>query len=99
MSIRLQEDTSQGHVLLMVKGAPEGILEFCTSYLLKGQKCPMDDEMKEAFQNACLELGGLGERVPGERLREKPLNGIKMVTICGVENGGCWGERDRDIGS
>ncbi|KAI5940715.1 Sodium/potassium-transporting ATPase subunit alpha-1 [Manis javanica] len=28
----------------------------------------MDDEMKEAFQNACLELGGLGERVPAKAI-------------------------------
>ncbi len=26
----------------------------------------MDDEMKDAFQNAYLELGGLGERVLGK---------------------------------
>ncbi|XP_006922963.1 sodium/potassium-transporting ATPase subunit alpha-4 [Pteropus alecto] len=64
MSIHLREDSSQAHVLLM-KGAPERILEFCSSYLLNGQEYPMDDEMKEAFQNAYLELGGLGERVLG----------------------------------
>lgn len=29
----------------------------------------MDDEMKEAFQNAYLELGGLGERVLGKEDR------------------------------
>ncbi|KAK2491857.1 hypothetical protein MC885_006638 [Smutsia gigantea] len=58
------QDSSQGHTLMM-KGAPERILEFCSSYLLKGQECPMDDEMKEAFQNAYLELGGLGERMLG----------------------------------
>lgn len=50
----------------MMKGAPERILEFCSSYLLKGKEYPMDDEMKEAFQNAYMELGGLGERVLGE---------------------------------
>lgn len=66
MSIHLREDSSQAHVLLM-KGAPERILEFCSSYLLNGQEYPMDDEMREAFQNAYLELGGLGERVLGER--------------------------------
>lgn len=49
-----------------MKGAPERILEFCSTYLLKGQQYPMVDEMKEAFQNAYLELGGLGERVLGE---------------------------------
>ncbi|XP_011371380.1 sodium/potassium-transporting ATPase subunit alpha-4 [Pteropus vampyrus] len=64
MSIHLREDSSQAHVLLM-KGAPERILEFCSSYLLNGQEYPMDDEMREAFQKAYLELGGLGERVLG----------------------------------
>uniref|UniRef100_A0A8C0HUX8 Sodium/potassium-transporting ATPase subunit alpha n=1 Tax=Balaenoptera musculus TaxID=9771 RepID=A0A8C0HUX8_BALMU len=63
-SIHLREDGSQTHVLMM-KGAPERILEFCSTYLLKGQEYPMDDEMKEAFQNAYLELGGLGEHVLG----------------------------------
>nr|KAF6396184.1 ATPase Na+/K+ transporting subunit alpha 4 [Rousettus aegyptiacus] len=64
MSIHLREDSSQAHVLLM-KGAPERILGFCSSYLLNGQEYSMDDEMKEAFQEAYLELGGLGERVLG----------------------------------
>ncbi|XP_004688432.1 PREDICTED: sodium/potassium-transporting ATPase subunit alpha-4 isoform X3 [Condylura cristata] len=64
LSIHLREDSSQAHVLMM-KGAPERILEFCTSYLLHGQEYPMDDEMKEDFQNAYLHLGGLGQRVLG----------------------------------
>ncbi|XP_008518698.2 sodium/potassium-transporting ATPase subunit alpha-4 isoform X1 [Equus przewalskii] len=64
ISIHLREDSSQTHVLLM-KGAPERILAFCSSYLLNGQEYSMDEEMKEAFQNAYLELGGLGERVLG----------------------------------
>ncbi|XP_045439366.1 sodium/potassium-transporting ATPase subunit alpha-4 [Pipistrellus kuhlii] len=64
MSIHLREDSSQAHVLLM-KGAPEKILEFCSTYLLLGQEYPLDNEMKEAFHNAYLDLGGLGERVLG----------------------------------
>ncbi|EHH15412.1 hypothetical protein EGK_01498 [Macaca mulatta] len=64
MSIHLREDSSQTHVLMM-KGAPERILEFCSTFLLNGQEYPMNDEMKEAFQKAYLELGGLGERVLG----------------------------------
>ncbi|KAF6292447.1 ATPase Na+/K+ transporting subunit alpha 4 [Rhinolophus ferrumequinum] len=64
MSIHLREDSSQAHVLMM-KGAPERILEFCSSYLLNGQEYPMDNEIKEAFQYAYLELGGLGEHVLG----------------------------------
>ncbi|XP_073744362.1 sodium/potassium-transporting ATPase subunit alpha-2 isoform X5 [Callorhinus ursinus] len=64
MSIHLQDDSNQTHVLMM-KGAPERILEFCSSYLLKGVEYPMDDEMRNDFQKAYMELGGLGERVLG----------------------------------
>ncbi|XP_032116740.1 sodium/potassium-transporting ATPase subunit alpha-4 [Sapajus apella] len=64
MSIHFREDGSQTHVLMM-KGAPERILEFCSTFLLHGQEYSMDNELKEDFQNAYLELGGLGERVLG----------------------------------
>ncbi|KAM4860526.1 sodium/potassium-transporting ATPase subunit alpha-4 isoform 2-T2 [Thomomys bottae] len=49
----------------MMKGAPEKILDFCSTFLLEGQEFPIDDDMKTAFENAYLELGGLGERVLG----------------------------------
>ncbi|XP_049736914.1 sodium/potassium-transporting ATPase subunit alpha-2 isoform X2 [Elephas maximus indicus] len=64
MSIHLQEDSSHTYVLLM-KGAPERILDLCSTFLLNGQEYPMNSDMKNAFQNAYLELGGLGERVLG----------------------------------
>lgn len=48
-----------------MKGAPERILDRCSSILLHGKEQPLDDELKDAFQNAYLELGGLGERVLG----------------------------------
>ncbi|XP_067300314.1 sodium/potassium-transporting ATPase subunit alpha-1b isoform X3 [Pseudorasbora parva] len=48
-----------------MKGAPERILERCATILIQGKEQPLDDEMKESFQNAYLELGGLGERVLG----------------------------------
>nr|KAF6285238.1 hypothetical protein mMyoMyo1_001183 [Myotis myotis] len=41
------------------------ILDRCATILLQGKEQPLDEEMKEAFQNAYLELGGLGERVLG----------------------------------
>lgn len=50
-----------------MKGAPERILERCSTIMVQGKEQPMDDEMKEAFQNAYLELGGLGERVLGKK--------------------------------
>lgn len=51
-----------------MKGAPERILDRCSTILLQGKEQPLDEEMKEAFQNAYLELGGLGERVLGAHL-------------------------------
>merc|ERR1712241_936379 len=49
--------------LLVMKGAPERILERCTTILVNGKEIPMDNEWKEKFNNAYMELGGLGERV------------------------------------
>lgn len=51
-----------------MKGAPERILDRCSSILLHGKEQPLDEELKDAFQNAYLELGGLGERVLGMRV-------------------------------
>lgn len=52
-----------------MKGAPERILDRCSSIMIQGKEQPLDDEMKDAFQNAYLELGGLGERVLGKARR------------------------------
>nr|XP_040143203.1 sodium/potassium-transporting ATPase subunit alpha-4 isoform X3 [Ictidomys tridecemlineatus] len=49
----------------MMKGAPEKIMELCSTFFLNGQEYPIDDEMRTAFQKAYLELGGMGERVLG----------------------------------
>ncbi|XP_078276897.1 sodium/potassium-transporting ATPase subunit alpha-2 [Rhinoraja longicauda] len=51
--------------LLVMKGAPERILDRCSTILLHGQEMALDAELREAFQNTYLELGGLGERVLG----------------------------------
>ncbi|XP_056287553.1 sodium/potassium-transporting ATPase subunit alpha-1 isoform X1 [Pseudoliparis swirei] len=51
--------------LLVMKGAPERILDRCSTILLHGKEQPLDEELKDSFQNAYLELGGLGERVLG----------------------------------
>ena len=48
-----------------MKGAPERILDRCSSIMIQGIEQPLDEELKEAFQNAYMELGGLGERVLG----------------------------------
>lgn len=34
--------------------------------MINGQEIPLDDDWKDAFQGAYVELGGLGERVLGK---------------------------------
>uniref|UniRef100_A0A669BD27 ATPase Na+/K+ transporting subunit alpha 3a n=1 Tax=Oreochromis niloticus TaxID=8128 RepID=A0A669BD27_ORENI len=65
LSIHETEEENDSRYLLVMKGAPERILDRCSTIMVQGKEQPMDDEMKEAFQNAYLELGGLGERVLG----------------------------------
>ncbi|XP_067896824.1 sodium/potassium-transporting ATPase subunit alpha [Heterodontus francisci] len=65
LSIHENEKSSESRYLLVMKGAPERILDRCSTILLNGEEKPLNEEMKEAFQNAYLELGGLGERVLG----------------------------------
>ncbi|CAM4625648.1 unnamed protein product [Lepidochelys kempii] len=62
LSIHETEDPNDNRYLLVMKGAPERILDRCSTILLQGKEQPLDEELKEAFQNAYLELGGLGER-------------------------------------
>uniref|UniRef100_A0A8C7YGX7 Sodium/potassium-transporting ATPase subunit alpha n=1 Tax=Oryzias sinensis TaxID=183150 RepID=A0A8C7YGX7_9TELE len=59
------KDPNDNRYLLVMKGAPERILDRCSTIMLQGKEQPMDEEMKEAFNNAYMELGGLGERVLG----------------------------------
>ncbi|KAM9298992.1 sodium/potassium-transporting ATPase subunit alpha-3 isoform 2-T2 [Gastrophryne carolinensis] len=65
LSIHETEDPNDNRYLLVMKGAPERILDVCSTIIIQGKEQPLDDEMREAFQNAYLELGGLGERVLG----------------------------------
>lgn len=51
-----------------MKGAPERILEKCSTIFVHGKEVAMTDEWKAAFNQAYLELGGLGERVLGNNL-------------------------------
>ncbi|XP_072281762.1 potassium-transporting ATPase alpha chain 2-like [Pyxicephalus adspersus] len=65
VSIHIPEDPAEKGYLLVMKGAPERILDRCSSIMIGGQEWPLDDEMKEHFQKAYLSLGSLGERVLG----------------------------------
>ncbi|NP_835200.1 ATPase Na+/K+ transporting subunit alpha 1a, tandem duplicate 5 [Danio rerio] len=65
LSIHENPNSSEPKHLLVMKGAPERILDRCSTILIEGKEHPLDDEMKEDFQNAYVQLGGLGERVLG----------------------------------
>ncbi|XP_072325188.1 sodium/potassium-transporting ATPase subunit alpha-3b isoform X1 [Scyliorhinus torazame] len=65
LSIHETEDPNEKRYLVVMKGAPERILDRCSTIMLQGNEQPLDEELKEAFQNAYMELGGLGERVLG----------------------------------
>lgn len=64
VSIHETDDGNQSYLLVM-KGAPERILEKCTTILLNGQEVDLDEKLKQNFNEAYLELGGMGERVLG----------------------------------
>jgi len=51
--------------LLVMKGAPERILDRCSTIFVDGKELEMTDEWRDAFNDAYLVLGGYGERVLG----------------------------------
>lgn len=62
---RTEDLREQWNYLLCMKGAPERILERCSTMLIDGQSLPIDERLRDQFNGAYLELGGLGERVIG----------------------------------
>ncbi|XP_053507014.1 sodium/potassium-transporting ATPase subunit alpha-2 isoform X2 [Ictalurus furcatus] len=64
LSIHEIEDSPTGHLLVM-KGAPERILDRCNTIMINGQEVPLDNDWRDTFQGAYMDLGGLGERVLG----------------------------------
>merc|ERR1712212_1137521 len=65
VSIHECDDKSVDGYLLVMKGAPERILDRCSTIIVNGKEMPMTQEWKNAFETAYMELGGLGERVLG----------------------------------
>ena len=65
MTICEVDDIDNCHFLICMKGAPEKILEKCSTIVINGKEKPLDFEMKNLFNSTYNELGGLGERVIG----------------------------------
>lgn len=66
LSIHETDDPCDRRFLLVMKGAPERILERCSTMMINGQEEPLNKEKADAFQTAYMHLGGMGERVLGE---------------------------------
>jgi len=64
VSIHETDDSDKGYLLVM-KGAPERILDRCSTIIVDGKEIALSQEWKDKFNNAYMELGGLGERVLG----------------------------------
>merc|ERR1711990_890262 len=65
VSVHEQEDKNDNRQLLVMKGAPERIVDRCSTIVIEGRELPLTEEWKNAFEAAYMELGGLGERVLG----------------------------------
>ncbi|XP_059759449.1 potassium-transporting ATPase alpha chain 2 isoform X1 [Balaenoptera ricei] len=65
LSIHETDDPSDKRFLVVMKGAPERVLEKCSTIMVNGQEQPLDRSTAKAFHTAYMELGGLGERVLG----------------------------------
>ncbi|XP_078282945.1 potassium-transporting ATPase alpha chain 2-like [Rhinoraja longicauda] len=65
LSIHKTNNPYDKRLLLVMKGAPERILESCSTVMLQGREVPLDAEEIDVIQTAYIELGGLGERVLG----------------------------------
>merc|ERR1712038_1168647 len=65
VSIHETEDKNDNRQLLVMKGAPERIVDRCSTIIVEGRELPMTEEWKNSFETAYMELGGLGERVLG----------------------------------
>jgi sodium/potassium-transporting ATPase subunit alpha len=58
-------ESEKGINFLVMKGAPERIIEKCTTVLLNGKDEKITEEFVTQFNKAYMALGGIGERVLG----------------------------------
>lgn len=63
--VSVHEITDDPRYLIVMKGAPERILDRCSTIFMNDKEVPLDDKLKDSFQQAYMDLGGLGERVLG----------------------------------
>ena len=62
---QLSVHQAENQNLLVMKGAPEKILDRCDRIMIGGEEVPLTAEWRAVFETAYAELGGMGERVLG----------------------------------
>ena len=65
VSIHEIEFKGERRNLLVMKGAPERIIERCSTIMMDDQQMPMTEEHKKSFNEAYVNMGDHGERVLG----------------------------------
>uniref|UniRef100_A0A915LBR9 Sodium/potassium-transporting ATPase subunit alpha n=2 Tax=Romanomermis culicivorax TaxID=13658 RepID=A0A915LBR9_ROMCU len=65
VSVHLLERKDRGAFLVVMKGAPERILDRCQFYMQQGHTRMIDQNFKDLFDYAYLQMGSMGERVLG----------------------------------
>lgn len=65
VSVHKTEDKKDKRLLLVMKGAPERILQRCDKILIDGKEEKMGKKHKAQYDEAYAQLGGQGERVLG----------------------------------
>ncbi|VDM39581.1 unnamed protein product [Toxocara canis] len=65
VSIHEVSDDGEFYHLLVMKGAPERILDRCSTIVTKGEVVSLTQPRRDEFNAAYLDLGGMGERVLG----------------------------------
>merc|ERR550539_1939690 len=63
--VSIHEQEGEDFHRLVMKGAPERILDRCSTIMVNGEEKELTQEWKDKFQKSYMELGGLGERVLG----------------------------------
>ncbi|KAF0988455.1 hypothetical protein HZS_5193, partial [Henneguya salminicola] len=63
--LSVHEQPDDPRYLVVMKGAPERIVERCKRILIHGKEVEFEDKYMESFNAAYEEMGGMGERVLG----------------------------------
>ncbi len=55
--------------LMVLKGAPERVIQICSHIMIDGKEVPMTKELEASFLKGYEAMGSLGERVLGHAMK------------------------------